>query len=218
MSLSVLLADDHDIIRYGMRLLLEDEPDINVLGEAGSGAALLALVAEERPNLVVVDLGMPGGGPDLISELASTYPDLRILVLSMYKDHARVLGALRAGACGYVLKAGQTEEILEAIREVAAGRRYLSPALAEQMVDSYVSGAPCPQAAQLEQLTAREREIIQKAAEGASSAEIAGALFISLRTVETHRSRAMKKLGLRNQVELARFFVSLEMSRPSDDP
>ena len=214
MSFRVLLADDHDIIRYGVRLLLEDEADIEVIGDVGTGEAVLALVEQAHPDLAVVDLGMPGGGPDLISELSSRYPGLRVLVLSMYKDHGHVLGALRAGACGYVLKECQTQDIVQAVREVAGGRRYLSPALSELVVDSYLSGVACPEAARLEQLTAREREVIQQAAEGDSSEKIAKALFISARTVETHRAHAMKKLGLRNHVELARFFVTLEMSRP----
>jgi two-component system, NarL family, response regulator NreC len=218
MGLSVLLADDHEVVRYGVCLLLENEPDIQVVGQAATGHEVLALAGQLHPDLILLDLGMPGGGgPSMITELKSRHPKTRIIVLSMYKDQTHVLGALRAGASGYVLKEAQVEGIVKAIREVAAGRRYLSPALTERAIENYVNGDGSSGGSRLEQLTPRELEIIQRAAEGETSAEIGRELFISARTVETHRSRAMQKLGLHNQVELARFFVNLELARVEDN-
>lgn len=215
MSIRVLLADDHEVVRYGMSLVLDGLPDISVVGEASCGPEVLSLCEQLHPDLILLDLAMPGlSGSSLITELRKQHPALRILVLSMYKDGGHVLSALRAGASGYVLKENQTEEIVRAIREVAAGRKYLSPVLAEQALDSYVNGRGATGRARLEELTNRETEVIRLAADGMTSAVIASQLFISVRTAETHRSRAMQKLGLHNQVELVRFFVDLELSEP----
>lgn len=215
MSIRVLLADDHEVVRYGMSLVLDDIADIDVVGAAACGAEVLELCEQLHPNLVLLDLAMPGlSGSGLIAELRQRHPQTRILVLSMYKDDGHVLSALRAGAAGYVLKENHTEEIVHAIREVAGGRKYLSPILAEQAIDSYVSGKGTAGRARLEEMTDREREVIKLAADGQTSAAIAKELFISPRTVETHRSRAMQKLGLHNQVQLVRFFVDLELSEP----
>lgn len=139
---------------------------------------------------------------------------MRILVLSMYKDEGHVLSALRAGASGYVLKENQAEEIVHAIREVAAGRKYLSPVLAEQALDSYVNGRGATGRALLDGLTDREREVVELAAAGDTSHQIAEKLGISHRTVEKHRSAAMQKLGLHSPVQLAHFFVQLKLSEP----
>lgn len=216
MSISLLLADDHEVIRLGIRLLLNAEPDLQVVAEAATGVEVLAAMQVHRVDMILLDLNMPGGGgAGLIAELCSRYPRVRILVLSMYKDQTHVLTALRAGASGYVLKESQAEEVALAIRQVAEGRRYLSPELTEQVLDSFVNGRHPDPAMQVGRLTPRELEIIQLAAEGITSAEIAKRLFLSARTVETHRARAMHKLGLHNQVDLARYFVHLEMSRPS---
>ena len=215
MSLTILLADDHEVVRYGMCLLLDGEDDLEVVGEAGCADEVLSLTAQLRTNMVLLDLCMPGvTGMSLITELRARYPRLRILVLSMYKDQDHVLSALRAGASGYVLKENQAEEIVRAIRQVAAGQKYLSPIIAEMVIENYVSGKTGDAAARLADLTPRELEIIQKAAEGFTSVEIGKQFFISARTVETHRSRAMQKMGLHNHVELVRFFVSREMQEP----
>ncbi|MEI6501835.1 MAG: response regulator transcription factor [Armatimonadota bacterium] len=215
MGLTILLADDHEVVRYGMCLLLDGEDDLEVVGEAGCAAEVLSLAEQLRPDLVMLDLCMPGVmGTSLITALREKYPRLRILVLSMYKDQDHVLTALRAGASGYVLKENQAEEIVRAIRQVAAGQKYLCPTLAEMVLDNFVSGKAPDAAAQLEDLTPRELEVIQKAAEGLTSAEIGKHFFISARTVETHRSRAMQKMGLHNHVELVRFFVRREMQEP----
>ncbi|MEI6503083.1 MAG: response regulator transcription factor [Armatimonadota bacterium] len=215
MSLTILLADDHEVVRYGMCLLLDGEDDLEVVGEAGCAAEVLSLGEQLRPDLIMLDLCMPGvTGTSLIVALRERYPQLLILVLSMYKDQDHVLSALRAGASGYVLKENQAEEIVRAIRQVAAGKKYLSPVIADLVIEDYVSGKRGDAAGRLEDLTPRELEIIQKAAEGLTSAEIGKQLFISARTVETHRSRAMQKLGLQNLVELVRLFVSRELQEP----
>ena len=215
MSLRILLADDHEVVRYGMCLLLDGEEELEVVGEAGCADEVLQQVEQLHPDLVMLDLAMPGvSGTSLIQALRQKYPRLRLLVLSMYKDQDHVLSALRAGASGYVLKENHAEEIVRAIRQVAAGQKYLSRTIAEQVIESYVSGKSSEAGARLKELTGRELEVIQKAAEGFTSAEIGKQLFISTRTVETHRSRAMQKLSLRNQVELVRFFVNRELQEP----
>lgn len=215
MSIRVLLADDHEVVRYGMSLALQDVAGIDVAGEAANGEEVLQRCEQLRPDMVLLDLAMPGpNGSVLITQLGRQYPQLRILVLSMYKDEGHVLSALRAGADGYVLKENQTDEIVHAIREVAAGRRYLSPILQELMLDGYLTGRSAMGRARLDELTEREREVIQLAADGLTSAAIGERLFISTRTAEAHRARAMQKLDLHSAVELARFFVELELTEP----
>jgi DNA-binding NarL/FixJ family response regulator len=215
MSVTILLADDHEVIRYGMSFLLQGKQDLEVVGEAGTGEEVLDLVAKLHPDIVLLDMGMPGvSGGSLIAELGERHPATRVLVLSMYSDQARVVDALRAGAHGYVLKEDHTDEILEAIRQVAAGHKYVTPKLAGVLVDACVTGCSDSPRDRLAALTSREREVIRKAAEGLTSKQIAQELFISERTVEAHRARAMAKLDLHGETELGRFFVELERLEP----
>ncbi|MHB8996697.1 MAG: response regulator [Armatimonadota bacterium] len=214
MSVTILLADDHEVIRYGMSFALQGKQDLEVVGEAGSGEEVLDLTAKLQPDLILLDMGMPGvSGGSLIAELRERHPATRVLVFSMYSDQARVLDALRAGAHGYVLKENQTDEILEAIRQVAAGRKYVTPKLAGVLVDCVSGGSDSPRD-RLAALTSREREVITKASQGLTSKQIAKMLFISERTVEAHRANAMGKLGLHSETELGRFFAQLEALEP----
>lgn len=203
MTLKLLLADDHPVVREGLRALLESESDFEVVGQAESGNDVGPLVERLHPDVVVLDLMMPGrSGLDVIGDLAERSPPSRVLVLSMVQSEAYVVEALRLGALGYALKQADASEIPRAIRDVAASRRYLSPALSERAVKAYAGSSPCDP---YDTLTPREREILVLVAEGHTNAAIAQRLFISTRTVETHRARLMRKLGLRTHVELVRY-------------
>lgn len=205
MTIRVLVADDHPVVREGVRALLAAEPDLEVVGEAEGGGDVPTLVDRLRPDVVVVDLVMPDhGGLEVTRELTRRFPWTRVLVLSMHESEAYVVEALRCGASGYALKRAPPAELMRAVREVAAGRRYLSPPLTERAVDAYAR-----RAAQLsdpyDTLTNREREVLVLVAEGHTNAAIGERLFISPRTVETHRAHAMKKLGLRTPADVVRY-------------
>jgi two-component system response regulator NreC len=201
----LVLADDHAVVREGVSALLGSDPEFEVVGQAGDSAAVLDLVERLQPDVVVLDLMMPGaGGLEVTGQLARRPDPPAVLILSMHENEAYVVEAMRRGAAGYALKQAPAGELARGIRTVARGTRYLSPPLSERALEAYVRG-PEQQQGREDVLTAREREVLRLAAEGRSNAEVAALLFISRRTVETHRARAMKKLGLRNQVELARY-------------
>jgi DNA-binding NarL/FixJ family response regulator len=207
MTIRLALADDHLVVREGLRAMLEAEPDFEVVGQTGNGSEVAALVARVRPDVLVLDLMMPGiGGLDVIRELSRREAGTRIVVLSMHANEAYVLEALGSGAGAYVLKQSEAGELVRAVHEVAAGRRYLSPPLSDRALEAYLrqseSGVP-----ERATLTPREREVLQLVAEGHTSPEIAERLFISPRTVETHRSNLMRKLGLRTPADVVRYAV-----------
>ncbi|MEN6302195.1 MAG: response regulator transcription factor [Armatimonadia bacterium] len=216
MSFTIICADDHEIVRYGLCLLLDNEPDIEVVGEAANGEQALALAESLHPQFIVLDLTMPGlSGAALIRTLRERFPEIGIIVLSMHKSDAYVLEALRAGAAAYVLKESEADEVATAIREVAAGHRYLTPCLRQRVLDAF-GNVQGQESAGVDALTPREFDVIQLAAQGLTSAEIGKRLFISTRTAETHRAHAMHKLGLRNQIELVRYFIDAELQRGLD--
>jgi two-component system response regulator NreC len=203
---TIVLADDHHVIRQGLRALLEAVPDFSVVGEAGDGLEALQLVERLQPNVLVLDLRMPGlGGLEVTRQVSQRSPSTRVVILSMYDDEAYVLEALGHGAAGYVLKDSSAAHLVEAVRQVAIGRRYLSPPLSERAVDAYVQRAKETPLDEYETLTAREREVLHLVAEGHTSAEIADLLSISPRTVGTHRANLMRKLGLRSHTSLIRY-------------
>jgi two-component system, NarL family, response regulator NreC len=203
----ILLADDHRVVREGFRALLESEPDFEIVGETGDGLEAVRLVEQQKPHVLVVDLMMPGlNGLEVARQVTQRSPRTRIVVLSMHANEAYVLEALKNGASAYVLKDASAAELVRAVREAVAGRRYLSPPLSEPAIDSYIERARNSDSLDLyDTLTNREREVLQLAAEGHTNGEIAGRLFISPRTVETHRANVMHKLGLRSQTELVRY-------------
>lgn len=206
-KIRILLADDHRVVREGFRALLEAEPDFEIVGETGDGLEAVRLVEQHKPQVLVVDLMMPGlNGLEVARQVAQRVPRTRIVVLSMHANEAYVLEALKNGASAYVLKDASTAELVRAVREANAGRRYLSPPLSEPAIDSYIQRARTSDSLDVyDTLTNREREVLQLAAEGHTNAEIAARLFISPRTVETHRANAMHKLGLRSHTDLVRF-------------
>ena len=200
---TILLADDHHVVRKGMRAVLEAEPDFSLVGEASDGLKTVQLVEHLRPDVLVLDLMMPGlNGIEVTRQVGKRSPQTRVLILSMHANEDYVLEALRNGATGYVLKDTGMAELVKAVREVAAGRRYLSPVLAERAIDAYVRQTQESTLDRYETLTDREREVLHLAAEGLTNAKVAARLSISTRTAESHRNNMMRKLGLRTQTDL----------------
>ncbi len=219
MGLTLVVADDHRVVRQGLCALLRTEPDFTLVGEAADGIETIRLVERLRPAVLVVDLMMPGlGGLEVVRQTARLSPRTRTVVLSMHSNEAYVVEALRAGAAGYVLKDSGADELIRAVREAAAGRRYLSPChLPVRALQAYMRKAKEPTHDLYEALTAREREVFQLTAEGNSGVDVAERLFISPRTVETHRANVLRKLGLRNHKELIRYAATRGML-PGDGP
>lgn len=206
MSVKILLADDHPVVRLGLRALLEAEPDFQLVGEAAEGLEVVPMVERLQPDVLVLDLMMPGlGGLEITRRVTQRWPATHIVILSMHANEAYVVEALRNGASAYVLKGSHASELVHAVREAAADRHYLTPPLSERAIASYVERAEARALDVYDTLTTREREVLHLAAEGHSTPEIATRLFVSRRTVETHRINLMRKLTLRSQTELVRY-------------
>jgi DNA-binding NarL/FixJ family response regulator len=203
---SIVLADDHQVVRQALRLLLAAEPDLQVVGEAGDGLGVACLVERLRPDVLVVDLMMPGlNGLEVTRQVRERCPATRVVILSMHDNEAYVLEALRNGAAGFILKDASAIEFLAGVRAVASGRRYLSPPLSDRALEAYAQMAASSVQDPYELLTPREREVLHLAAEGLGASEIAGRLTISPRTAETHRENFMRKLGLHSHADLIRY-------------
>ena len=208
MPVSILLADDHQVVRLGLRTLLEAEADFVVVGEAKDGLEAKALVDRLKPDVLIVDLMMPGlNGMEVVRQAGQLSPDTKVVVMSMKSDEAYVLEALKHGAAGYILKQSDVTEVVRAVKDVIGGLSYLSPQLSQRAIDAYRLTAEAATTDQYDTLTAREREVLQLAAEGRTTSEIAEQLVISPRTVEMHRSNLLRKLGLRTQTELVRYAI-----------
>ncbi|HSE26488.1 MAG TPA: response regulator transcription factor [Pyrinomonadaceae bacterium] len=205
-STTIVLADDHHIVRQGLRALLEVEKDLQVVGEAGDGLEAVQTVESLGPKVLVLDLMMPGlNGLDVLKQIKKRSPNTQIVILSMYANEAYVLEALSNGASAYVLKDSKSADLVQAVREAAAGRRYLSPPLTARAIEVYQERAQATSLDRYDTLTAREREVLHLAAEGMTNSEIAVRLGISSRTAETHRANLMHKLDMHSQAELIRF-------------
>jgi two-component system, NarL family, response regulator NreC len=205
-EITIVLADDHQVVRQGLRAILEGEHNLRVVGEAGNGLKATRLVERLRPDVLVLDLMIPGlSGLEVTRQLAKRSPKTRVVILSMHSDKSYVLEALRNGAAGYVLKDSSADELIKAVQEAAANRRYLSPPLSDSAVDAYAQQGSATGTDSYDSLSSREREVFQLAAEGHTNKEIGKMLFISPRTVEIHRANMMAKLGLRNQTDLIRY-------------
>ena len=204
--ITLVLADDHQIFRDGLRALLAQEPDLQVIGEASNGLEAIQLVGQLKPDVLVLDLMMPGlNGDEAAHQVRQRVPSTRIVILSMHTNEAYVLRALKCGADGYVSKASGIAELVQAIRQVTQGRRYLSPPLSERAIELYIQKAQEAPLDPYETLTLRERQVLQLAAQSCSNAEIAERLLLSARTIEAHRTKVMRKLGLRDQTDLVRY-------------
>ena len=204
----VILADDHQIVRQGLRALLESEPDIDVVGEVSEGLSVADMVTKLNPDVLVLDLMMPGlNGLEVTRQVSQRSPNVRIIVLSMHANEAYVLEALRNGAAGYVLKESSTETLVTAIRTTMEGRRYLCAPLSEMAMEAFLQKAQNVAVDPYDSLTGREREVLQLAAEGHTNTAIAERLSISPRTAEVHRARIMEKLQLTNQTGLIKYAI-----------
>lgn len=204
--ITIVLVDDHQVVREGLRRLLEAEPGFSVVGEVASGLEAVPLAEQLRPHVLITDMMMPGiGGVETARQVTKRSPGTRVVILSMHTAEPLVLEALQAGAWAYVPKDAPGRELVTAIREVSAGRRYLSPPLSATMIEAYLHSAGSRAADPYDSLTDRERVVLQLSAQGASSKEIARHLGISPRTAETHRGNLMRKLGLQNRSALVRF-------------
>lgn len=205
---TIVLADDHQVVRQGLKALLDAEQDFRVVGEAGDGLQAIRRVELTSPRVLVLDIMMPGlNGLDVIPQVKKHSPHTQVVILSMYSNEAYVLEALSNGASAYVLKDSTSEDLVHAVREAAAGRRYLSPPLSDRAIEVYQQKARSTTVDRYETLTVREKEVLHLAAEGQTSAEIAARLGISVRTAETHRSNLMHKLDLHTQADLIRFAI-----------
>lgn len=207
MSIRILLADDHQIVRDGLRALLEKEPDMEVVGEAADGRTAVRLALKLRPQIVLIDVSMPDmNGVEAARQILAEAPDIKVLALSMHADKRYVGAMLRAGAVGYLLKDLAFEEVARAIQSAGQGQVYLSRGVVGVVVGDYVRCLAEGQADRSD-LTAREREILQLVAEGSSTKEIAATLHISIKTVETHRRQIMERLDIHSVAELTKYAV-----------
>jgi DNA-binding NarL/FixJ family response regulator len=200
-KIRILLADDHGVVRQGFRLILGQQPDMEVVAEARHGREAVRLAGELRPDLVIMDIAMPQlNGVEATRQILENLPGCNVLILSMHKDAVYVRETLRAGARGYLLKDSIDEDLLKAVRAVAGGSGFLSPEVSATVLDDYQQTED-----PFDRLTAREREVLQMLAEGKVAKEVATALDVSVYTVDAHRGRIMKKLGLSSSTELVRF-------------
>jgi DNA-binding NarL/FixJ family response regulator len=207
-AITVALAVGHEFIRHGLQSVIQAEADFAVIGEVDDGMETIEMATRLQPDVLILDLMMPGmSGLDITRQLSSQQLQTRILILSIKANEAYVLEALRNGASGYILKDASIEELGTAIREVAAGRRFLSSSLSERALETYINAHNTQQSSldSYGMLTNREREILQLVVAGNTNTEIAEALIISPRTAETHRANMMRKLGVRNQADLIRY-------------
>jgi len=205
--ITIVLADDHHVVRQALKSLLETESGFEFVGEAGDGIEALKVVERLRPRILVCDLMMPGLNGLEVTRQVTKDTKTRVIILSMHSSDAHVSEALKNGASGYVLKDAQASELVHAIREVAAGRRYLSKPLSQRTIDIYARKLGSTYTDPYDKLTTRERQVLQLAAEGLTNPQISDRLFISPRTTETHRANLMRKLQLQNQSELIRYAV-----------
>ncbi|WP_321475163.1 response regulator transcription factor [uncultured Paludibaculum sp.] len=208
-DIQVLLVDDHGVVRKGLRFILEQEPDLAVAGEAADGREAVRLAKELSPHVIVMDIAMPQlNGIDATAQIVKQNPSVGVLILSMHNDEAYLLRALECGARGFLLKDNAEEDLVRAIRIVASGKPFFSPAIAQALLEDYMRNL---QQRNLQDsyslLTDREREILQLLAEGRSNKDVANLLDLSVYTVETHRTRIMQKLNLHNTAELVLYAV-----------
>lgn len=209
MRITVFIADDHAVVRDGLTFMLAAQPDIDVIGDATDGHHAVQQVEELKPDVVIMDINMPIlNGIEATHQIRKGSPSSQVIILSMYATNEHIFRALQAGVCGYLLKETAGVEVVDAVRAVHAGRRYLSEKISEKMIDDYLRlredvGARSP----LERLSPREREVLQLVVEGKTSAEIAEILFLSPKTVDTYRSRLMQKLGVHDLPTLVKFAV-----------
>ena len=208
MNTKILLADDHKIIRDGLRALLEKEPDMEVVGEAQDGITTVRLAKKFLPNIVIMDIGMPDmNGIDATRQIISETQGVKVIALSMHSDRRFVLQMLKAGASGYLLKDSAFEELASAIKTVMAGQPYLSPKITDVVIKEYIVSLPKNEESVFTKITTREREVLQLLAEGKATKQIAAFLNVSVKTIETHRQQIMEKLDIHSVAELTKYAI-----------
>ena len=209
MSIRVLIADDHKIMLAGLRSLLEKQTDFDVVGEADNGRRAVQMAQEKKPEVVVMDVSMPDlNGMEATKQIIESLPETRVIALSMHSDKRFVIGMLRAGASGYLLKDCASQELANAILQVARGKKYLSPEITGVVIDDVLlAGSSEEEATAASQLSPREREVLQLIAEGWSTKQIASHLYVSIKTIETHRRQIMKKLDLHAIADLTKYAI-----------
>ncbi|HEU5424768.1 MAG TPA: response regulator transcription factor [Nitrolancea sp.] len=203
--LRILLADDHGVLRAGLRALLDTQPDMRVVGEVGTANEAVEAVAVSHPDLAILDVRMPGGGLDAARRIKQEGQGVKVLILSQYDDPAYLHRALSAGASGYALKHASAEELLHAIRAIARGEVYLHPALARVLVEESWGPRPSPSAETDQQPSEREAQVLRLIALGYTTRQIADELALSVRTIETYKQRLVEKLGLRGRAALVSY-------------
>ncbi len=203
----VLLADDHTVVRQGLRRILESESDVEIVAEVGDGRAALSAAQRLHPEVVVMDISLPGlNGIDVTRQLLKARPETKVLILSMHADPAYITQSLRAGAKGYLLKDADDQDLVKAVAALAAGSSYFSPAVSKVLLDGYLHQRPA-KGDDTAILSDREREVLQLIAEGKSNKEVAQILDVAVSTIESHRKHIMEKLGLHNTADVVRFAI-----------
>ena len=215
MTIRVLIADDHQIVRESLRALLETEPGITVVGEAGEGRTALRLTRELLPDVIIMDVGMPDlNGIEATRQVAAEFPEIKVIALSMHNDRRFVLNMLKAGARGYLLKDCASQNLLKAIRLVMANKTYISHEIADLVVKDYLATTGPVEESSSALLTAREIEVLQLIVEGRTNSKIAEALKVSIKTVESHRHTIMLKLDIKSIAELTKFAIREGLTSP----
>ena len=208
MGIGILLVDDHAIIRQGLRSLLEKQPDLEVVAEAADGRKAIELVRELLPDIVIMDVTMPSlNGIEATRQICSTFPEVKVIALSIHSNRRFIGDMLQAGAAGYILKDSLFEELIRAIKAVTAGDRYLSPRITGVVVDDYIKHLSTSADSPLATLTSREREVLQLVAEGRSTKQVALELHVSTKTIEANRRQIMEKLDLHSVAELTKYAI-----------
>ena len=208
MTIKIVLADDHQIVRHGVRSLLEAEHDMKVLAEADNGREVLRMAREFAPDVIIMDISMPDlNGIEATRQILTDHPGIKIIALSMHSDSLFILNMLKAGASGYLLKDCALEELVKAIRIVVSNKTYLSPGVSDIVIKDFVCSWSDPGASAFSLLTTREREVLQLMAEGKSTNQIAESLCVSVKTVEAHRKQIMNKSGIYSVAELTKYAI-----------
>lgn len=215
-KIRVLIADDHTIVREGIRMILTAQPDIEVVGEAANGQEAIDLTRKLRPDVVVMDISMPGvSGINATKAIKAEMPEVNVLALTMHEDETYVFQLLKAGASGYVLKRGAASDLVNAVRAASKGEAFLYPSVAKAVVQDYLQRVEAGEERERwDGLTQREREILKLIAEGYTNQEIAQKLYISVKTVQTHRAHILEKLGLHDRTELVRYAIRKGLIEP----
>jgi DNA-binding NarL/FixJ family response regulator len=215
----IALVDDHDLLRAGVRAILEKDPQFQIVGETGDGQEAIRMIGEWKPDVVLMDVHLPGGigGLDATESIVKDHPDTNVIILTQYDNREYIRRALRIGARGYLLKRSVAEELKDAIRAVHTGRRYLHPSVADELVDLVTAGRSIEDAEDdYDRLTAREKQVFKLLAEGKTSRDIAKYLSISLKTAMTHRAHIMEKLGMHSRSEIIRYAIRRAIIPPEE--